>query len=172
MKRLTCDRESEVARAARTGFWPDGLRQHAEGCPACADTLVVTAALLEDLAHTRSDSAHKRADQPLEAAFAWLDARRRVRLRLRQRAMFWFRALRLIALLYLPVLVVWSITPHASAIHEAWKPSFRADFASLLTGPAEIFTLSGALLAALCVFLGSWYLLRETRATLQHSPRT
>jgi hypothetical protein len=40
----------------------------------------------------------------------------------------------------------------------------------MLTGPAETFALSGALLAALCITMGSWYLLREARTPLRHSP--
>lgn len=163
MKRRTCERESETARAARTGFWGGDLRQHAEACPVCAETLAVTAALLED-------GAQMRATQPIEAAYAWLEVRRRARLHLRHRALFWFRALRLLALVYLPAILVWTFSHRASSPHEVWKPSFRADFASLLTGPAEIVALSGALLAALCIFMGSWYLLREARATLHHSP--
>lgn len=163
MKPLPCEHESEVARAARTGFWLGDLRQHAEACPACAETLAVTAALLEDFTHMR-------ATQPPEPARAWLEVRRRARLHLHRRALFWFRTLRILALLYLPAILVWTLSSHASAVHEPWKPSFREDFTSLLTGPAEIFALSGVLLAALCVFVGSWYLLREARTPLHHSP--
>lgn len=163
MKRLACERESDVARAARTGFWSGDLRQHADACPACAETLAVTGALLED-------SAHMHATQPPDAARAWLEARRRACLHLRHRAVFWFRALRILALLYLPTILVWTLSHRASAVRETWKPSFHADFTSLLTGPAEIFALSGVFLAALCVFMGSWYLLREVRTPLHHSP--
>lgn len=163
MKALACGRESEVARAARTGFWPGELRQHAEACPACAETLAVAAALFEDSAGTR-------AAQPPDAAHAWLEARRRARLHLRHRALFWFRALRVLALVYLPTILVWILSRHAFGVHAAWKPSldtsFRADFSSLLTGPAEIVALSGALLAGVCIFMGSWYLLREARTPL------
>lgn len=162
MKPLACERESEVARAARTGFWSGDLRQHAEACPACAETLAVTGALLED-------AAQMRATPPLDAARVWLEARRRACLHLRHRALFWFRALRILALLYLPAILVWTFSHRASGVHETWRPSFRSDFTSLLTGPAEIFALSGVLLAALCVFMGSWYLLREVRTPLHHS---
>lgn len=162
MKLLPCEHESEIARAARTGFWSGDLRQHAEACPTCAETLAVTAALLEDFKHMR-------ATQPPEPAHAWFEVRRRARLHLRRRALFWFRALRIMALLYLPVIFVWTVSS-ASAVHEPLKPSFRVDFTSLLTGPAEIFALSGVLIAALCVFAGSWYLLREARVPLQPSP--
>lgn len=163
MKSLPCKRESEIARAARTGFWCGDLRQHAEDCSACTETLAITAALLED-------SAHARVTQPLEAAHVWLEARRRARLHLHRRALFWFRSLRMIALLYLPAILVWTISHHASTVHKPWKPSFHADFSSLLTGPAQIFALSGALLAVICIFMGSWYLLREARPPLHQSP--
>ncbi|HUB18124.1 MAG TPA: hypothetical protein VL990_05780 [Acidobacteriaceae bacterium] len=164
MKTRPCEREPEVSRAARTGYWSGDLRQHAESCPACAVTFAVTAALLEDSSRMRA------AGPPPAAAQVWLEARRRARLHLRHRALFWFRALRLVTLLYLPAILIWTFGHRVSVIHEAWKPSFHADFSSLLTGPAEIFALSGALLAALCIFMGSWYLLREARTPLQHSP--
>jgi hypothetical protein len=164
MKALFCEREFAVARAARSGFWSSDLRRHAEACPVCAETLAITTLLLED-------SVCMGAAQPPEPAHAWLEARRRVCLHLRHRALFWFRALRLVALLYLPAILVWTLSHHAPSVHEAWKPSFRVDLTSLvLTGPAEIFTLSGALFAAFCVFMGTWYLLREVRTPLHHSP--
>jgi hypothetical protein len=33
-----------------------------------------------------------------------------------------------------------------------------------------MFAVTGALLAALCITMGFWYLLREARTPLQHSP--
>lgn len=159
MKPLPCERESDVARAARTGFWSDDLRRHADACPACAEAVAVTTALLEDCSQIG-------ATAPPKPSHVWFEARRRARLHLRRRALFWFRALRILALVYLPAMLVWSISPHASAVHDDWKLSFHANFSSLLTGQAEIFALSGVLLAALCVFAGSWYLAREARTPL------
>jgi hypothetical protein len=163
MSARRCERESEVARAARTGFWSGDLRQHADACPACAETLAVAAAFAED-------SALIRSTPPPAGTQVWLEARRRARLHLRHRALFWFRALRIVALVYLPAVLLWMFSHRTSAAVQPWKPSFRADFTSVLTGPAEIFALSGALLAAVCIFMGTWYLLREARTSLQHHP--
>jgi predicted anti-sigma-YlaC factor YlaD len=163
MKARGCERELETARAARTGFWTDDLRQHAESCRACAETVAVAGALLED-------SAQARAAAPPEAARVWVEARRRARLHLRHRALFWFRALRVVALVYLPAVLGWTLSHQTAVVHEAWKPalepSFRAEFGALFTGPAEMVALSGVLLAAVCIFMGSWYLLREARTPL------
>jgi hypothetical protein len=162
MKPLHCVHASDVSRAVRTGFWPASLENHVEACPACAETRAVTQALLQESAATLS--------HPPDAAHTWLEARRRARLHLHRRAAFWFRALRAITCIYVPALLIWTLTHRVEAPAPLWKPSFRADFGSLLTGPAETFAISGALLAALCITMGSWYLLREARTPLHHSP--
>jgi predicted anti-sigma-YlaC factor YlaD len=164
MKSVHCEHESEVSRAARTGFWPAALQEHIQSCPACAGTSAITAALLEESARIDTEN------RPPDAAQAWFEARRRVRLHLRHRALFWFRALRTLTLIYVPAVLVWTLSQHANPAREAWKPSFRADFSSLLTGPAVTVALTGALMAAVCIFMGSWYLLREARTPLHPSP--
>ena len=164
MKSFHCEHEFGVARAARTGFWPAALEHHAESCPVCFETRAVTVALLED--SSRMNAANRSPD----AAHVWREARRRARLHLRSRAAFWFRALRALTCVYVPALLIWSFSHRALPAPVSWKPSFHADFASLLTGSAETFAVSGALLAALCIAMGSWYLLREVRTPLQHNP--
>jgi hypothetical protein len=110
------------------------------------------------------------ANRPPDAAHVWLEARRRARLHLRNRAAFWFRALRALTCVYVPALLVWSLLHRALHPPVSWKLSFHTDFAPLLTGSAETFAVTGALLAALCIAMGSWYLLREARTPMQHSP--
>jgi hypothetical protein len=164
----SCEHESDVVRAARTGFWPDALQQHAETCSACAQIRTVTTALLEESAGIGA------INRPPDAAHTWIEARRRMRLHLRHRALFWFRALRALTVIYVPALLLWTFAhrsaPVPEALHETWKPNLHADFASIVTGPAETFAVTGALLAALCITMGSWYLLREVRTPLQHNP--
>ena len=164
MNSLRCEHESGVSRAARTGFWRDGLRQHLDTCTACAETCAVTEALLRDSA--RIDSANRRPD----ASHAWLEARRRARLHLRHRALFWFRSLRTLTLIYFPAVLLWSLSHHADPAAAHWKLSLHADFASLLSGAVVPFAVTGALLALLCITMGSWYLLREARTPLQYNP--
>ena len=48
MTRWRCASESDTARAARTGEWPEGLRTHAEDCPVCRDVALVATALDRD----------------------------------------------------------------------------------------------------------------------------
>ena len=164
MRSIRCEHESVVSRAARSGFWPGGLRQHLDTCTACVETCAVTEALLRDSA--RSESANRCPD----ASHAWLEARRRARLHLHRRALFWFRALRTLTLIYFPAVLVWSLSHHAEPAAANWKLSLQADFASLLSGAVVPFAVTVALLALLCITMGSWYLLREARTPLQHSP--
>ncbi|MGC2298171.1 MAG: hypothetical protein WA476_05165 [Acidobacteriaceae bacterium] len=164
MNRLQCEHESDVSRAARSGFWPGALRQHAESCPACSETSAVTEALLAESARIGAVS------RPSDTTQAWLEARRRARLHLRRRATFWFRALRVLTCIYIPAAIVWTLSRHFTPASSHWQPTLRTDFASLLTGPAEPFAVAGVLLAALCITMGSWYMLREARTPLQHSP--
>ena len=42
-----CPREAEILRAVRADGWTDDLRDHARGCPECADALLVAAWLAE-----------------------------------------------------------------------------------------------------------------------------
>jgi hypothetical protein len=163
MKARLCEHSSDIARAVRTGFWPGALQDHAQTCSACMETRTVTEALLQESSRIRA------AGPPPDAARVWFEARRRARIHLRHRALFWFRTLRVLTIVYVPAILLWALSHRAAPIREAWKPTFRADFSSLLTGPAEIFAASGVLLAALCIFMGSLYLLREARTPLHHS---
>ena len=164
MKPRHCDHAPEIARAVRTGFWPEALEQHAASCAACTQTRAVAEAFLQESSRANAVSP------PPDAAQVWMQARRRARLHLRHRALFWFRALRILAVIYVPAMLLWAGAHHESEIRLGWKPTFRADFGAVLTGPAELVTLSGVLLAALCIFMGSWYLVREARTPLHHSP--
>jgi len=162
--KLHCEHESAVARAARTGFWPSALADHARTCPACSETCAVAAALLEESAAIRA------ANRPPDAESVWIETRRRARMHLRRRALFWFRALRTLAIVYIPVLLAWSMSRSRPTAAESVSSQISFDFSALLSGPAEKFALAGALLAALCITMGSWYLLREARTSLAHSP--
>ena len=73
MMRWRCSRESDTARAASAGDWPEGLRAHAAGCPVCRDVALVAGAL-------RRDPPHLPADPPPAAAGRiWWMARIRAR---------------------------------------------------------------------------------------------
>ena len=81
MMRWRCSRESDTARAASAGEWPDGVRAHAAGCPICRDVALVAGAL-------RRDPRHLPADLPPAAAGRiWWMARIRARRAAAQRAL-------------------------------------------------------------------------------------
>jgi hypothetical protein len=164
MTQLRCPHETNVSRAVRTGFSTAALRHHAETCPTCSEVSAVTHALLEESARIRTTTT------PPDAAHVWLEARRRARLHLRHRANLWFRALRTLTCIYAVASFAWLVSHHAVPQSTHWTPSLHADFAALLTRPVETFAVTGALLAALCITMGSWYLLREARHPLQPSP--
>ena len=163
MSSLRCEHEFDVSRAARTGFWRGGLREHLDTCSACAEAFAVTEALLWASAGVETAKGGPHASQ------VWLEARRRARLHLRRRAQFWFRALRTLTLVYLPAVLLWSVSHHAKPAAIYWELSLQADFAALLSAAIVPFAVTGALLALLCITMGSWYLLREARTPLQHS---
>ncbi len=45
MKKRSCIREIETARAARSGHWTETLQQHVRGCDACRETVLVRGAV-------------------------------------------------------------------------------------------------------------------------------
>ena len=164
MTQLRCPHESDVSRAVRIGFWSAGLREHADACPTCSEVCAVTQALLEESACIQTTT------KVPDAGHVWVEARRRARLHLRHRADLWFRALRALTGVYAVASFAWLLTHHAGPVSSHLTPTLHADFASLLTGPAEAVTGGGALLAALCISMGSWYLLREARQPFEPSP--
>lgn len=73
----SCERESAVLAAERTGRWSDDLERHLESCPQCADALIVERFLAGEAerarAATRLPTAHQiwwRADLRLHRELA------------------------------------------------------------------------------------------------------
>lgn len=64
-----CEFEGQSTLAARMGQWPDALRQHARGCPACSEALRAAAFL------GRIVSLGDRSDSLPEPTRIWLRAR-------------------------------------------------------------------------------------------------
>jgi hypothetical protein len=148
----------------RSGFWSAGLEEHAESCATCSEVRAVTEALIGESARL---SIVTRAS---EAGLVWKEARRRARLHLRHRAELWFRALRALTGVYAVASFAWLLSHSHGSGSGVWRPSFHVDFASLVTGPAESFAAVGLVLAAVCISMGCWYLLREARQPLETSP--
>ena len=75
MKILGCRFEKAVWRAVASGSWPEGLREHAEVCPACSEVALVSGGLLE---LSRGDAAASGFPDPQRILWRaeWLAARR------------------------------------------------------------------------------------------------
>ena len=77
---IGCGYEARIATAVRTDRWTDALRDHRDRCPVCAETALVTAALVTDAALD---------DEPLpDASRVWLIARERARRHATRRALW------------------------------------------------------------------------------------
>lgn len=81
MMRWRCASESDTARAARTGEWPDGLRTHAEDCPVCRDVALIATALDRDRRQSPTDLP------PASAGRIWWVAQLRARHAAAERAL-------------------------------------------------------------------------------------
>jgi hypothetical protein len=79
MKREPCSFEAQVIAAARSGSWTPALREHAEGCASCRETLAVFPAMQRLATQTLAPTPPPFAVMQLRAEFARrqeLDARR------------------------------------------------------------------------------------------------
>ena len=122
MMRWRCSRESDTARAANTGDWPDGLRAHAAACPVCRDVALVAGALCRDLRHLPADPP------PAAAGRIWWMARIRTRRAAAE------RALRPIAVMELAALA--TMAPVAAGALASVLPAAAAWLAELRLVPA------------------------------------
>jgi hypothetical protein len=79
MKRETCSFEAQVIAAARSGVWTAALREHADGCASCRESLEVFAAMQRLATEALAPTPPPFAVMQLRAEFARrqaLDARR------------------------------------------------------------------------------------------------
>jgi hypothetical protein len=97
-----CRYETRVAEAVRTDRWTGVLREHCQGCAACAESALVAAALTADAA---------RDDDPVpDVGRVWLIARQESRHHAAQRAMW-------------PITVAYRVAWMAvAAVAIAWAP--------------------------------------------------
>ena len=151
MMRWHCSRESDTARAASVGEWPEGLRAHAADCSVCRDVALVAGALA-------NDRRNLPAEPPVAGAGRiWWIAQ------LRSRRAAAERAVRPIAVMELLALIV--VVPVASGALASALPTISSWLAELrfvsavIGGYATLPGVSLAASAALAVLL-----LASTRA--------
>ena len=156
-----CDREIEVVKATRTGFWPETLRSHTEGCEACSEALLVSQFLNEETADAITEA---QATSPLpEAGLVWWKAQ----LRARQEAVR--RASRPVAIVEALSYTIAVVTAGALLVWawpqvQGWATLFRvAGFEWNLFGDSMSLYLIGGVALALTslVVLGAWVVWAE-----------
>lgn len=70
MNREPCSFEAQVIAAARSGSWTSALREHADGCASCRETLAVLPALQRLATQTLAPTPPPFATMRLRAEFA------------------------------------------------------------------------------------------------------
>lgn len=120
-----CEHEQEVARAVRTGFWSPELREHAERCEACTESMLVASWLME---------TEQQAEVTVpEAGLVWWKAERRMR---RERVE---RALR-------PVLIAERVSAAAVlaalTVSAVWLAAATPSLTSALAGGVAVLAIS------------------------------
>ena len=139
MMRWGCARESDTARAASAGEWPEDLRAHTLECPVCRDVALVAAALGRD--------RHRLPTEPpaSDAGRIWWMAQLRARRAAAERAV---RPISVMTLVASAVAAAVAAGALASALPTvaSWLPDLRA--LSGVAGIGRYATLSGVTVAA------------------------
>ena len=143
MMRWGCARESDSARAASAGEWPEDLRAHTLECPVCRDVALVAAAL-------GRDRRHLPADPPMAGAGRiWWMAQLRARRAAAERAV---RPISVMTLVAIAVAAAVATGALASALPTvaSWWPDLRA--VSAVAEIGRYATLPGVTVAASAAF--------------------
>lgn len=149
-----CEREPEIVEALHANVWHEDLSLHVESCQACAETRILTQALLQDAARM----AHRTSP---DASQVWRRAREQAREAALKRASRLFDLLRAAGFVYGLVLAAW-------CGHGLWM---RGDQHFLPAGNGVVAgtVVLGALVALACMLLGLWYMACDDRAPLLRS---
>jgi hypothetical protein len=150
MKQISCQHETDVIRALRSGEWTSELRLHVAECEDCSQTLRVAQALGEE---ARRAEVHCAPPDPY-----WIlqRSRRMAREIAMHRMTRLLAVMRALAAVYVAAAAVWFLRGYATL-------QFR-EVASAMHGSASMFALMGAMVAAAFVVAGLWPILRESGA--------
>lgn len=138
MTRRTCERESSVAAAARSGQWSADLEDHLATCAVCTETKRVAELFLQHAA------VMSRQIQPFAASVVWQRMQARRRQLALKRATQCVTLMSLLAGMYAAVLAGWYLP-------RLWHPQLSTDLSPL---SSEV-VLAGALTAIAAVLIGA-----------------
>ena len=139
MMRWGCVRESDVARAASAGEWPEDLRAHTLECPVCRDVALVAAALGRD--------RHRLPTEPpaSDAGRIWWMAQLRARRTAAERAV---RPISVMTLVAIAVAAAVAAGALASALPTVLSRLPELSVVSAVAGIGGHVSLAGATVAA------------------------
>jgi hypothetical protein len=148
MKRISCEHETDVIRALRSGEWTTELRLHVAECLDCSQALHLAEALGEE---ARRAEIHCNPPDPY-----WILQRsRRMAREIAMRRMTRLLAvMRALAAVYVVAAAVWLLRGYAALQYR--------EVASAMHGSASMFALMGAMVAAAFVVVGLWPILRQS----------
>ena len=153
MMRWHCSRESDTARAASVGEWPEGLRAHAAECSVCGDVALVAGALA-------NDRRNLPAEPPVAGAGRiWWIAQLRARRAAAERAVRPIAVMELVAIIAVVPVASGALASALPTI-SSWLAELR--FVSAVAGIDGYSTLPGVSLAASAAL--AVLLLASTRA--------
>ena len=138
MTRRTCERESSVAAAARTGQWSADLEDHLAACTVCRETKRVAELFLEHAAVISTQI------QPSAASVVWQRMQARRRQLALKRATQCVTLMSVLAGIYAAVLAGWYLP-------RLWHPQLSTDLSPLSGGVV----LAGILTAVVAVLIGA-----------------
>jgi hypothetical protein len=151
MKQISCEHETDVIQALRTGEWTSELRLHVAQCQDCSQALRVAEALGGE---ARRAEIHCNPPDPY-----WIlqRSRRMAREIAMLRMTRLLAVMRALAAIYVVAAAVWFLRGYAAL-------QFR-EVASAMHGSASMFALMGAMVAAAFVVAGLWPILRQSGVT-------
>lgn len=148
MKQMSCEHETDVVRALRSGEWTKELRLHVAECQDCSQALHLAEALREE-----ARSAEINCNPP-DPHWILQRSRRMAREIAMRRMARLLAAMRILAAVYVVAAACWLLRGYAA---------FQCrEIASALHGATSEFALMGAIVAAVCVVAGLWPILRQS----------
>jgi hypothetical protein len=144
---MSCEHERVVIRALHSGEWSVELRRHAAECADCSQALQLAEALGE--AARRAEAGFQAPD----AHWIWQRSRRLAREIAVRRVNHLLAAMRALAAAYVAAAALWLLRGSAALQYR--------EVASSMHGASSWFALMGAMVAAVCVVVGLWPILRE-----------
>jgi hypothetical protein len=148
MKQMSCEHETGVIRALHLGEWTSELRRHAAECQDCSQALHLAEALREE---ARRAAIHC---NPPDAHWIMQRSRRMAREIAVRRVTRLLAAIRALAAVYVAAAALWLLRGYAALPYR--------EVASSMHGASAGFALMGAMVAAVCVVVGLWPILRDS----------